>query len=339
VAISPLQFSADSGKSWTVATYESISADYKRAASVAISTDGSVTLWTPSHKTVNGNDVAGDYPVQRYANSAWTEVTGIDGASIVGDPENATVFYAFKKAEGAFYKSSDKGVTFTKAGAPGVSDWRKFRLMPGKTGDIWVPLAKSGLARSTDGAATFTAIPNVTYCEAVGFGKAAEAKTSPTVYIFGTVASVTGVFQSIDEGATWIRINDDDHEYGGLANGEFVAGDMNIFGVVYMSTAGRGIACRLPSSMVEVKEKSALSATADRASWRIQRGILHLSPLQGRPQTVSLYSLNGRRIFHQVYTCPTTVSLHRLLKVNGIAVLAIGSGKTITCQKVGGIAP
>jgi hypothetical protein len=52
---------------------------------------------------------------------------------------------------------------------------------------------------------------------------------------------VLGIHRSIDEGATWTRINDNDHEYGGPANGQFVIGDMNVYGRVYMSTAGRGI--------------------------------------------------------------------------------------------------
>jgi uncharacterized protein YjdB len=55
------------------------------------------------------------------------------------------------------------------------------------------------------------------------------------------VAGVLGMHRSADEGLTWTRVNDDAHEYGGLANGQFVAGDMNVFGRVYMSTAGRGI--------------------------------------------------------------------------------------------------
>lgn len=62
-----------------------------------------------------------------------------------------------------------------------------------------------------------------------------------TIYIWGTVGSVNGMFRSTDEGKNWIRINDDDHEYGGPGNGQFVVGDMNTFGRVYMSTAGRGI--------------------------------------------------------------------------------------------------
>lgn len=43
---------------------------------------------------------------------------------------------------------------------------------------------------------------------------------------------------------TWVRINGDDHQYGSLANGQFIIGDMNIFGRVYRSTAGRRIVYR-----------------------------------------------------------------------------------------------
>lgn len=334
VPISPLQFSADSGTTWTVAAYESVPARYQRGECVAISTDGSVTLWVPSHKTVNGNDVAGDYPVQRYANSAWTEVAGIDGAYVAGDPENADVFYAFRKSEGAFCKSDDKGISFTKAGSSGVSDYRKFRLVPGATGDIWVPLGKGGLARSTDGAATFSTITNIPYCEAVGFGRAAEGKTFPAVYLFGAVAGATGVFQSIDEGVTWVRINDESHEYGGLANGEFVAGDMNIFGVVYMSTAGRGIACRLPSSMVGTKGRPASAPAPGPAWWRIERGALCVAPPAGEKLTITAYSLAGRILYRQSCDRPANIRLQRLLPANGVGVVAITGGRTRACRKI-----
>src|SRR5688572_7896439 len=66
-------------------------------------------------------------------------------------------------------------------------------------------------------------------------------KTYPTVFIYGTVNGILGVHRSTDEGATWIRVNDDAHEYGGPGNGQFVQGDMNVFGRVYMSTVGRGL--------------------------------------------------------------------------------------------------
>ena len=55
------------------------------------------------------------------------------------------------------------------------------------------------------------------------------------------VKGVRGVHRSLDLGRSWQRINDDAHQYGGPGDGHFIVGDMNRFGVVYMSTAGRGI--------------------------------------------------------------------------------------------------
>lgn len=334
VPVSPIQFSSDTGKSWTVATYESIPGKYVRGESVAISADGKVTLWVPSHKTVNGSDVAGDYPVQRYENSAWTEVSGIDGAFVAGDPEKTEVFYAFKRSEGIFYKSTDMGIKFEKAGAPGSSTRRKFRLTPGKSGDIWVPLGENGLSRSDDGALTFKSIESVSSCEAVGFGKAAEGKNYPTVYIFGKVGNQTGVFQSIDEGATWERVNDDDHEYGGLANGEFIVGDMNTFGVVYMSTAGRGIACRLPSSMVGTGRAVTPKKNKVAAAWRIEGEILHILPAVGEKNTIAVYTLTGRRCFFRQVSNEVHIPLQKLLPAEGVHILSIGTGNSVQNHKI-----
>jgi hypothetical protein len=49
-----------------------------------------------------------------------------------------------------------------------------------------------------------------------------------------------GIYRSQDEGNSWILIN---HEYlyGGTGNGNFVVGDMNSFGTLYMSSLGCGI--------------------------------------------------------------------------------------------------
>ena len=50
-----------------------------------------------------------------------------------------------------------------------------------------------------------------------------------------------GLYWSTDEGATWSRINDDNHQFGGTGNGKFVYGDWNKYGRVYMSTLGLGV--------------------------------------------------------------------------------------------------
>lgn len=336
IPISPIQFSSDTGKTWSVATYEDIPGNYSRGECAAISADGKVTLWVPAYKTVDGNDVAGNYPVHRYENSAWTQVDGIDGAYVVGDPEDSNIFYAFTKADGTFYKSTDKGVSFEKTFSLGINNWRKFRLIPGKSGDIWMPYGEKGLSHSTDGGKTFNKIESVTYCEAVGFGKAAPGKDYLTIYIYGTVDSKTGIFQSFDEGVTWVRVNDDAHEYGGLANGEFVIGDMNIFGVVYMSTAGRGIACRLPSSMVSVYKTSMLKTRLP-ATWRIDRGILHLMPTTGEKYTIAVYDLSGKRQFCSEFIKESHIPLKNLIRSSGMHVVAVKNGNTVQYRKFSSI--
>ena len=62
--------------------------------------------------------------------------------------------------------------------------------------------------------------------------------------MWGIVNGVRGMFRSTDTGNTWLQINDWNHQYG--ADGGVVFGDMNTFGVVYMSTMGRGLVAGRP---------------------------------------------------------------------------------------------
>jgi xyloglucan-specific exo-beta-1,4-glucanase len=57
--------------------------------------------------------------------------------------------------------------------------------------------------------------------------------------VVGTVDGVDGVYRSDDTGATFLRINDDKHQYGNM--GDALAGDPRIWGRVYLGTNGRGI--------------------------------------------------------------------------------------------------
>jgi photosystem II stability/assembly factor-like uncharacterized protein len=66
----------------------------------------------------------------------------------------------------------------------------------------------------------------------------AAGATYPAVYVVGTVSGVYGIFRSDDAGASWIRIDDDRHQYGMLGD---IAGDPRIYGRVYVGTEGRGI--------------------------------------------------------------------------------------------------
>jgi xyloglucan-specific exo-beta-1,4-glucanase len=103
-----------------------------------------------------------------------------------------------------------------------------------------VCLDGKGLQHSTDSSATFTKIAGVNNCAAVGLGKAAPDATYPTLYLWGSVGTARGLLRSTDQGASWVRVNDDVHQYAG--GNYLVTGDMNTYGTAYMSTNGRGVA-------------------------------------------------------------------------------------------------
>ncbi len=244
IPIGPVQYSTDNGISWTTETYTSSPPTNLMGGKVALSADGNATLWMPSEGTT----------MYRHFNSSWSAVSGISfNGRPFADQVNADKFYVYNNSTGYMYVSTDKGVSFVQAGYAGASNFRTARSVPDNEGHIWVPIAinngslSGGLMRSTDGGTTFSPVEGVGYCEAVSFGKAAAGASYPAVFVFAEIDGISGVWRSIDEGANWVRVNDDEHEYGGLANGEFVIGDMNVYGRVYMSTAGRGIVYGDPS--------------------------------------------------------------------------------------------
>ena len=49
---------------------------------------------------------------------------------------------------------------------------------------------------------------------------------------------MTGFFRSDDAGAKWVRINDDQHQWGFCT---IIEGDPRVSGRVYIGTGGRGI--------------------------------------------------------------------------------------------------
>jgi hypothetical protein len=206
---------------------------------VALSSNGGVLLHSPQGSTTSYRSLNNG--------SSWTAVVGLNAADArpIGDPVNSAKFYAYNN--GAFMRSTDWGYSFSTAATLPGGGSNVIRAAPGREGDIWVALNGGGLARSTNSGTSFSTLSNVSFCGAVGFGKAATGATYPTVFIWGTVNGVKGVHRSTDAGGSWTRVNDDAHEYGGPANGQFVVGDMNTFGLVYMSTAGRGIAYGKPN--------------------------------------------------------------------------------------------
>jgi hypothetical protein len=92
--------------------------------------------------------------------------------------------------------------------------------------------------RSTDWGVTFNPIGTVDESYAIGFGKGPAGSGYPSAYLVGKVGGVYGFFRSDDAGATWVRINDDQHQYGFVGH---ITGDARVHGRAYIGTGGRGI--------------------------------------------------------------------------------------------------
>lgn len=228
-----IYYSTNQGSTWTQSA--TINGTYGK---VALSADGSTILHCPEggSTTYYSTDNGG----------SWTStgVTNVQNAHPIADYVNTNNFYIYSPGSGQLLVSTNKGISFTASSSnPGSGGSLRARAVPGNEGHVWVALNGGGLKYTANTGTSWTKISNVTYCGAVGFGKSATGTTYPTVFIWGTVGGVKGIFRSTDKGVSWTRINDDAHEWGGPGNGNFVMGDMNVFGRAYMSTVGRGLVC------------------------------------------------------------------------------------------------
>jgi xyloglucan-specific exo-beta-1,4-glucanase len=225
-------YSTDQGATWT-----GCATNKGSGGRVAISADGGTILHCPDNSSTTY------YSTDNGA--SWLAAGGstVTGAIPAGDLVNSNYFYIFNASTGQMLTSANKGVSFTVTGTPGATStpWTStfIRTVPGNEGHLWVPLVDNGLKYSTDHGATYTTVTNVTYCKTVGIGKAISSTSYPAIYIWGTVKGVRGLFRSVDKGATWVKMNDDAHQFGGA---ELMLGDPNIFGRVYTgNTSARGI--------------------------------------------------------------------------------------------------
>ncbi len=226
-------YTLDAGKTWNNVKYSPL--ESKKVAYggyVGVSADGKRFFWAP------GNDSSIYYSDD--LGKTWTKSEGGVGAKkIICDPVNPDYVYA--ASGGAFFYSEDGGKTFTQNMTLSIFTAARPVVAPGKEGVVYYPAM--GLQVSTDYGKTFTRMDTLAACMAVGLGKGKTDSDPYTIFVWGkpTNDDPMGLYWSEDEGKTWSRANDDEHQFGGPGNGYFVAGDMNTYGRVYMSTVGLGV--------------------------------------------------------------------------------------------------
>ncbi len=291
VGSTKLYYSANQGSTWTACASTKAS-----GGSAGISADGKTILHCP------GGSSSTYYTTNK--GGTWNNVTGmtISNAFPVADKVNSNYFYIHDLSAGKMYVSGNNGTSFTASGTPGTSSapWTQtyIRAVPGYEGHVWVPLIDNGLKYSTDHGATFTKVSNVASCSAVGIGKADASATYPTVFIWGTVGGVNGMFRSTNKGASWTRVNDNAHQFGGTT---LVFGDMNVFGRVYMSGAlGRGlIYWDLPIANAIASENVLNELVIYPNPTKAGKFSIKI-PMTSKKATIHIFDNQGRMLFEKV---------------------------------------
>lgn len=230
-----LSYSLDGGNTW--AEPATVPEEKGRNGHIAVSSGGETWVWTPDWLPVYYTDDMG---------TTWHKSEGIDpGIRVIADRVNPKRFYALNIRKGLLYESTDGARTFTsrpigfsaEGGHRGDSRGGQDRVysVPGREGDLWIA-AYDGLYHAVDGI-NFVRQDLVSEMHGFGFGAPAPGSDYPSLYMVGVVNGVRGFFRSDDAASSWVRINDDEHQYGLVLH---ITGDPKKYGRVYVGTHGRG---------------------------------------------------------------------------------------------------
>lgn len=267
-----LIISHDQGKNWTQVGYpsnlskeldeeiEKLKKPNVTSGWAAISADGKTIVWTvgsemKSSCVVYSRNFGDRWEISQIYNIEGKKVEHIP-FKVISDRVNSEIFYGFSSAEGGarIFASTDGGASFrqlltpddfpnvTLSGIDSEEDY-EIRVESGKEGTIYVALRQYGLWKLTFDKTKFAIsgrriTKNGDYINRIGIGKPKGSGSTNTLFTSGTIGGVYGFWRSIDGGETWLRINDDRHQFGDIRS---ISGDPRIFGRVYIATGTRGL--------------------------------------------------------------------------------------------------
>ena len=226
--------STNAGSAWSDFATHPAAADANGPGVIAVSADGSRLVWvmaghSPYYSTNRGatwNPCGGNVTPTHI----WEQ------PCLCSDRVTPNKFYIYMPSTGVVYVSTNGGATFSAG--PTITAWGdSLHTTYGQEGHVWMA-ACDGLWRSTNSGASFFQMPGVQAAHTVGFGRPNGGVGYPAIYLHGQFNNTWGVYRSENQGATWTRINDGQHQFGNIQQ---VIGDPKIYGRCYIAAGGRGI--------------------------------------------------------------------------------------------------
>jgi hypothetical protein len=261
-------YSTDSGNTWH--KFPSVPPPVKAGQMggniAAASTSNFV--WIP-----NGNNQAPFFTTD--GGASWTASIGLRasfnfatylfGRFLAADKVNVGTYYAYAPEQlnaspgPGVYKSTDGGASFSQVYGNALDNPHGgyamvWKVSPTVGGDIFYSSGYQAgsahpvhcpLLRSTNGGSTWSVIPGFREVIALGFGAAFPGQSNPTIAAVGWYKNVFGIWQSADNGLTWLKIGD--YPQGNFMVITDIDGDKMVAGQWYVAVNGSGFKYRRPA--------------------------------------------------------------------------------------------
>ncbi|KAL4890031.1 putative oligoxyloglucan-reducing end-specific xyloglucanase [Aspergillus ambiguus] len=221
---------------------------------IAVDASGKHVVWTsamfvlsPTLQAITppAND-SGPYTSSDWGKT-WASPKGltVQTSYLSADRIQPKTFYAFN--DGVWYVSSDGGLSYKGSNAEDVGLPSGKGAVPvvsfERAGEIWLALGSQGVYHTTDFGHQWRRITGKgAVAERITVGAKAPKQKRPALFIRGRPGDSSktphGIYRSDDNGASWERVDDNSHQYGGF---NIIQGDPRVYGRVYLGTGGRGI--------------------------------------------------------------------------------------------------
>jgi len=251
--------STDGGNTWQ--QFGGLSPEMFGGEVAVSAVDPTVLVWLPTHYTdpwAYSRSPVGVY-YSHDSGQTWSHIDAVAGIdsfhrfmwwfnrrALAADRVNGN-FYLLSD-EGRFFTSTDNAVTWQEAAAaPPCYEFNachvlgQLQAQPDRAERLWAAVGSDGLYRSDDaGRTAWTKLPGVDEVKAFGFGAPLTAGGPHVVFVYGRASGVaqTGLYHSVDDGATWQLISS--FPGGSYADVNALSGDLDIPGRVYVGFGGTG---------------------------------------------------------------------------------------------------